>query len=125
MAQKTTTTILTNSSGVIPDRELFRIGEVARILAVRPSVLRFWETEFPRVAPRKSGSGHRVYRRADVELLLRIRELLYVKKYSIEGARKRLREKDPEEAPDSEGLMQAVRELDKIVGRPISSLFKF
>jgi DNA-binding transcriptional MerR regulator len=68
----------------------FRIGEVAGLLAVEPYVLRYWETEFPSLAPKKSGTGHRLYRRKDVELLLKIKHLLYDKRYTIEGARQSL-----------------------------------
>src|SRR5579862_2624699 len=74
----------------IPDKLYFRIGEVAGLLAVEPYVLRYWETEFPSLAPKKSGTGHRLYRRKDVELLLRIKHLLYEKRYTIEGARQTL-----------------------------------
>src|SRR5580698_4717704 len=74
----------------IPDKLFFRIGEVASLLAVEPYVLRYWETEFPSLAPKKSGTGHRLYRRKDVELLLKIKYLLYEKRYTIEGARQSL-----------------------------------
>jgi len=63
---------------------------VAGLLAVEPYVLRYWETEFPSLAPKKSGTGHRLYRRRDVELLLKIKHLLYEKRYTIEGARQTL-----------------------------------
>jgi DNA-binding transcriptional MerR regulator len=76
----------------IPDKLYFRIGEVAGLLAVEPYVLRYWETEFPSLAPKKSGTGHRLYRRKDVELLLKIKHLLYDKRYTIEGARQSLRD---------------------------------
>lgn len=76
----------------IPDRLFFRIRDVAKLVGVEPYVLRYWETEFPQVAPNKSAAGHRVYRRADVETILLIKKLLYVERYSIEGARKRLAE---------------------------------
>jgi DNA-binding transcriptional MerR regulator len=72
----------------IPDKLYFRIGEVARLAGIKPYVLRFWETEFPALGPRKSGTGHRLYRRKDVELVLEIKRLLYEKRYTIEGARK-------------------------------------
>ena len=71
----------------IPDKLYFRIGEVSDLVGVEPYVLRFWETEFPAVGPKKSGTGHRMYRRKEVELLLKIKYLLYEKKYTIEGAR--------------------------------------
>jgi DNA-binding transcriptional MerR regulator len=74
----------------IPDKLYFKIGEVSEILGVEPYVLRYWETEFPQLMPKKSGSGHRLFRRKDVELLLRIKHLLYEKRYTIEGARQTL-----------------------------------
>jgi len=74
----------------IPDKLYFRIGEVAALLAVEPYVLRYWETEFPSLAPKKSGTGHRLYRRKDVELLLKIKHLLYERRFTIEGARQSL-----------------------------------
>jgi DNA-binding transcriptional MerR regulator len=74
----------------IPDKLYFRIGEVGDLVGVEPHVLRYWETEFPSVGPKKSGTGHRMYRRKEVELLLKIKYLLYEKKYTIEGARQYL-----------------------------------
>lgn len=74
----------------IPDKLYFKIGEVSELLGVEPYVLRFWETEFPHLTPKKSGTGHRLYRRKDVELLLRIKHLLYEKRFTIEGARQTL-----------------------------------
>jgi DNA-binding transcriptional MerR regulator len=72
----------------IPDKLYFRIGEVARLAGIKPYVLRFWETEFSSLGPRKSGTGHRLYRRKDVELVLEIKRLLYEQRFTIEGARK-------------------------------------
>lgn len=74
----------------IPDKLYFKIGEVSDLLGVEPYVLRYWETEFTVLSPKKSGTGHRLYRRKDVELLLRIKHLLYEKKFTIEGARQSL-----------------------------------
>jgi DNA-binding transcriptional MerR regulator len=74
----------------IPDKLYFKIGEVSEILGVEPYVLRYWETEFSALSPKKSGTGHRLYRRKDVELLLRIKHLLYEKRFTIEGARQSL-----------------------------------
>jgi DNA-binding transcriptional MerR regulator len=71
----------------IPDKLYFRIGDVAKIAQVKPFVLRFWETEFPQLGPKKSGTGHRLYRRKDVELVLEIKRLLYEERFTIEGAR--------------------------------------
>jgi DNA-binding transcriptional MerR regulator len=72
----------------IPDKLYFRIGDVARLAGIKPYVLRFWETEFPALGPRKSGTGHRLYRRKDVEMVLEIKRLLYEQRFTIEGARK-------------------------------------
>lgn len=74
----------------IPDKLYFRIGEVSKLAGIKPYVLRFWETEFPGLGPKKSGTGHRLYRRKEVELVLEIKHLLYEKRYTIEGARKAL-----------------------------------
>src|SRR5205085_10211827 len=74
----------------IPDKLYFKIGEVSDLLGVEAYVLRYWETEFPVLSPKKSGTGHRLYRRKDVELLLRIKHLLYDKRFTIEGARQSL-----------------------------------
>jgi DNA-binding transcriptional MerR regulator len=77
---------------ILPDKLFFRIGEVADLLGVKPYVLRYWETEFPGLAPDKSKTGQRVYKKHEVETLLLIKQLLYTERYSIEGARRRLRE---------------------------------
>ncbi|MCX6637962.1 MAG: MerR family transcriptional regulator [Acidobacteria bacterium] len=74
----------------VPDKLYFRIGEVARLVGVEQYVLRYWGKEFPRLAPKQSGRGHRLYRRKDVELALQIKHLLYEKRFTIEGARKHL-----------------------------------
>jgi DNA-binding transcriptional MerR regulator len=71
----------------IPDKLYFRIGEVSRLAGIKPYVLRFWETEFPLLGPKKSGTGQRMYRRKDVELVLEIKRLLYGERFTIEGAR--------------------------------------
>ena len=81
---------LQSGSPEIPDKLYFKIGEVSVLLGVEPYVLRYWETEFPALSPKKSGTGHRLYRRKDVELLLRIKHLLYEKRFTIEGARQSL-----------------------------------
>jgi DNA-binding transcriptional MerR regulator len=83
----------------IPEKPYFKIGEAARLCAVKPYVLRYWETEFRSVRPQKTRSQQRLYRRKDVELLLKIRELLYAQRFTIEGARARLREMGHEEGP--------------------------
>ncbi len=75
----------------LPDKLYFKIGEVAKIVGVKPYVLRYWETEFPMLRPGKTGTKHRMYRRRDVETLLEIKRLLHQERYTIEGAKKRLR----------------------------------
>lgn len=74
----------------LPDKLYFRVGEVADLLDVPPYVLRFWEKEFPSLAPKKSSKGHRLYRRKDVETFFQIKRLLYDERFTIEGARKHL-----------------------------------
>src|SRR5581483_3298095 len=84
----------------IPDKLFFRIGEVSHLVGVEPYVLRYWESEFPGLSPKKSSSGQRMFRRKDVELLLNIKHLLYNEKFTIEGARKALKtNKIPEDKP--------------------------
>lgn len=74
----------------IPEKIFFKIGEVCEIVDVQAHVLRYWETEFPMLSPQKNRSGQRTYRRRDVEIALRIKELLYEDLYTIAGAKKRL-----------------------------------
>jgi DNA-binding transcriptional MerR regulator len=74
----------------IPDKLYFRIGEVSELTETKTYVLRFWETEFPTLKPVKSRSGHRLYRREDVQTVFEIKRLLYEKGFTIEGARKQL-----------------------------------
>jgi DNA-binding transcriptional MerR regulator len=74
----------------IPDKLFFKISEVCEIVGVEPYVLRFWETEFPNYAPQKSKAGHRVYKRKDIENVLKIKELLYDRGFTIAGARRQL-----------------------------------
>src|SRR6266851_4651821 len=76
---------------LIPDKLYFRIGEVSRLCRLPAYVLRFWETEFPQLKPTKSGTGQRMYRRKDVEAVLRIKKLLYEEGFTIVGARQQLR----------------------------------
>jgi DNA-binding transcriptional MerR regulator len=83
----------------IPDKPFFKIGEASRLVGVKPYVLRYWETEFRSIKPQKTRSQQRLYKRRDVELLLRIRHLLYEERFTIEGARARLRELGHDEAP--------------------------
>ena len=78
------------TSVVIPEKLFFKIGEVCELAGVQAHVLRYWETEFPMLAPQKNRAGQRTYRRRDVEMALRIKELLYDEQYTIAGAKKKL-----------------------------------
>lgn len=78
----------------IPEKRYFRIGEVSAITGLESYVLRYWETEFPRIKPGRSRSGQRLYKRRDIELILQIKDLLYQKKFTIAGAKKYLQEQD-------------------------------
>jgi DNA-binding transcriptional MerR regulator len=71
----------------IPNKLYFRIGDVSRLTGIKAYVLRYWETEFPSLAPKKSGTNQRLYRRKDVEMVLEVKHLLYEKRFTIEGAR--------------------------------------
>ena len=104
-----TDVLLQPGSGEIPDKLYFKIGEVSTLLGVEPYVLRYWETEFPLLSPKKSGTGHRLYRRKDVELLLRIKHLLYDRRFTIEGARQALQAEG--RAPKPKRSKQAQQEL--------------
>src|SRR5499433_2602150 len=77
-------------ASVIPEKLFFKIGEVCELAGVQAHVLRYWETEFPMLAPQKNRAGQRTYRRRDVEIALRIKELLYDEQYTIAGAKKKL-----------------------------------
>jgi DNA-binding transcriptional MerR regulator len=89
MAKEVSETIVTQ----IPDRLFFRIGDVGEIAGVETYVLRFWESEFPMLAPKKTSNGQRQYRRKDVETVLEIKRLLYAEGYTIAGARKVLQDR--------------------------------
>jgi DNA-binding transcriptional MerR regulator len=78
------------NSAAIPEKLFFKIGEVCELAGVQAHVLRYWETEFPMLAPQKNRAGQRTYRRRDVEMALRIKELLYDEQYTIAGAKKKL-----------------------------------
>lgn len=82
----------------LPNKLYFRIGEVAKILGVKPYVLRYWETEFSVLKPGKTPSRHRLYRKRDVETLLEIKRLLYEEGFTIAGAKKRLKETERDES---------------------------
>lgn len=92
----------------IPRKLFYKIGEVCQLTDTQPYVLRFWESEFPQLAPKKSRSGQRLYRRKDIDLVLEIKRLLYQEGYTIAGARKKL---GMDEGPAAiEDLFPAVEE---------------
>jgi DNA-binding transcriptional MerR regulator len=80
---------------------LYRIGEVSRLTELKPFVLRYWETEFPMLEPVKSPSGHRMYRQEDVDMVFKIKRLLYDEGFTIAGARRHLREQNGAEGAES------------------------
>jgi DNA-binding transcriptional MerR regulator len=89
----------------VPDKLFYKIGEVSKITGVEPYVLRYWETEFHFLRPRKNKSGQRVYVKKDLELILQVKRMLYQERYTIEGVRKRfgegtLRDAEPKPAPE-------------------------
>jgi DNA-binding transcriptional MerR regulator len=103
----------------MPDEEkrLYKIGEVCRMADVQPYVLRYWETEFPALAPNKSGGGQRMYSRAEIDVILRIKQLLYSEGFTIAGAKKKLEGEGEEPvAPASSSKIREVkRELHAIL----------
>lgn len=112
----------------IPNKLFFRIGEVSQLLELEAHVLRYWESEFPGLSPKKSASGQRMFRRKDVELLVEIKHLLYEKKFTIEGARKALQERKgsadvvskislrhPEPVPSQNPMQYVRQELSDIL----------
>ncbi|HYR89298.1 MAG TPA: MerR family transcriptional regulator [Terriglobia bacterium] len=104
------------STQAIPDKLFFKIGEVCEIAGIEPYVLRFWETEFPVLLPAKSKSGHRVYKRKDVEMVLKVKELLYERGFTIPGARKQLsRNRPPQGSERDQILIQVRKELRDIL----------
>ncbi|MGB2678789.1 MAG: MerR family transcriptional regulator [Candidatus Acidiferrum sp.] len=86
------------AAAITQEARLYRIGEVSRIADLKPFVLRYWETEFPVLQPVKSPRGHRLYRQDDVDLVLKIKRLLYDEGFTIAGARRHLRESAGNEA---------------------------
>src|ERR1700692_130579 len=81
-----------HSESSVPEKSLFRIGEVSRVTATKPFVLRYWETEFPMLQPVKSPKGHRLYRQEDIDTVFTIKRLLYKEGFTIAGARRHLRD---------------------------------
>lgn len=97
----------------IPNKLFFKIGEVCEITDTQPYVLRYWESEFPALAPAKNSSGQRIYRRRDIETVLRIKELLYEEGFTIAGAKKRLEAELAGRAPTPQSQAAAAQEDDR------------
>jgi DNA-binding transcriptional MerR regulator len=102
------------------ESRLYKIGEVCKIAEVQPYVLRYWETEFPPLAPNKSGGGQRLYTRREIDVILRIKQLLYSEGFTIAGAKKKLDVEiasppvevtAPAAAPPSKGVTKALGEV--------------
>ena len=104
-------------STIPEDKKYFRIGEVSRIIGVRPSVLRYWESEFPQIRPHRADSKQRTYQKRDLEVILEIKKLLYEEKLTIEGARRKLKIKRSEKqvSVDQEFLKEIRNELQEIL----------
>ena len=98
----------------IPDKLYFKIGEVSQISGLPSHVLRFWESEFKKIKPRRTASGQRSYTQKDVALILEIKHLLYEKKFTIEGARKYLNSRIRSGTDDKNFLEDLKRELTSI-----------
>ena len=104
-------------SEIPEDKKYFRIGEVSRIIGVRPYVLRYWESEFPQIRPHRADSKQRTYQKRDLEVILEIKKLLYEEKLTIEGARRKLKGKRSEKqvSVDQEFLKEMRSELQEIL----------
>lgn len=99
----------------IPDKLYFRIGEVSKITAIPAYVLRFWETEFSQIRPKRTEAGQRLYTRREIELILNIKQLLYEKKFTIQGARQHLSARSrKKKVPAKQMLADLQQELKSI-----------
>ena len=98
----------------IPDKIYFKIGEVSKLAEVPASVLRFWETEFSQIRPKRTTSGQRLYRRREIELVLLIKDLLYSKKFTIQGAKRHLKTQDKSPKNQTATLDEIRLELERI-----------
>ena len=98
----------------IPEKLFFKIGEVAEIVQEEQHVLRYWETEFPSLAPNKSGGGQRLYTQREIDIILRIKQLLYSEGFTIAGAKKKLETEEVAPAPAaSRDLTRALLDVKK------------
>ncbi len=90
---------MAKTASEIPGKLFYKIGEVCELTDTQPYVLRFWESEFPQLSPRKNRSGQRVYQRRDIETIIRIKALLYEEEYTIAGARRKLEDESSTSRP--------------------------
>jgi len=95
------------------DKRYFRIGEVSRIIGVQPFVLRYWESEFPQIRPKRADSNQRTYQKKDLEIIFEIKRFLYDERLTIEGAKKKLQQKQSENVPLNKEILK--RELQYIL----------
>lgn len=109
---------MSQAAASIPQKLFFKIGEVCELAGVQAHVLRYWETEFPTLAPQKNRAGQRTYRRKDVEMALRIKELLYDEQYTIAGAKKKLASELRSSGRDGSGTAPAKAPLRSLQPPP-------
>jgi DNA-binding transcriptional MerR regulator len=109
---------MSQAAASIPQKLFFKIGEVCELAGVQAHVLRYWETEFPMLAPQKNRAGQRTYRRKDVEMALRIKELLYDEQYTIAGAKKKLASELRSPGRESSGVAPAKAPLRSLQPPP-------
>ncbi|MDF1593031.1 MAG: MerR family transcriptional regulator [Desulfobacterales bacterium] len=109
---------------VLPDKLYFKIGEVSNLAGIPTYVLRFWESEFKQISPRRTQSGQRQYKKSDVELILKIKHLLYDRKFTIQGAKRHLLAAT--KAPQSESPAEAfaeicseLKQIKKLLAKPL------
>jgi len=102
---------------VASEKKLYRIGELSRLADLKPFVLRYWETEFPMLQPVKSSSGHRLYRQEDVDMVFRIKRLLYDEGFTIAGARRFLREHEGNFEMESASANHATEAKGQLLSR--------
>jgi DNA-binding transcriptional MerR regulator len=100
---------LSPRKGIIPEKLFYKIGEVSNIAQVEPYVLRYWETEFPFLNPRKNKSGQRLYTRKNLELILQIKNLLYQEKYTIAGVKKKFSQESQKKGSVSIETVEKIR----------------
>ncbi len=98
---------------MIPDKTYFKIGEVAELAGVEPYVLRYWESEFREICPVKSKSKQRLYRKKDIETVFLIKSLLYTEGFTIEGARKRIKETRGDKEDNTNGQLKMTFDGEK------------